>query len=960
MHEPILKLSNSQARELAGRLWTIYGRTYRFVELDPATPGQPPWKTGAEGRAFPLTDDAGRIAIYAKFFKTKSQKRFDRTIWLTSQRIHSQGRALEAAPMLWADSRSMGRPSGVDFDITACCAQAVPGETWKELKYRIHNQSVAFPDSIRWRCIEDFLTAAAALEQVRIIHGDFSDNNVIIDLHASANLPALYLIDFDAFAAVGAPHLTLSVQEGGTYGMEGYCPPDLGQRVNAGDRSAAPYSDRYGRDMLLFELLLYSRRFSPDDPPATWPRDAYLHKLCDAAKARCPRADLLAAIGHLQLSSVFDLPEVDRPSSLGLMGRTGSHIAPPVAPSARPAPRSVGPPRPQAAVPTAKPAHAPVRRSPGPVAAPTPTTPPNPPRWPFWLAAAVVVLAVYLGWRWFSSPVRPAGQGAKQTPVAQYASLDGLASGSQRAQARQAQTVEQAGLPLEVTARKTGIVFRLIPAGSFTMGSPSSESQRSSDETGHPVMLTKPFYCGKFEVTQGQWEQVMGSKPSNFKNVGNDAPVESVSWDDCQAFVKRLCQIEGVPEGTYRLLTEAEWEYACRAGTQTAFCYGNDLDSSRANFDGDYPYGSGRKGTDRRTTVAVGSFRPNAWGLYDMHGNVWEWCQDWYEDYSSGSVTDPLGPASGDDRVRRGGSWFIHGGGWICRSAFRSRSLPGGRGNDLGLRLARTTPSGQPSDTSPVVAEPKPTGDAVQTPGLVAGKDWVVPDLGMEMVYVEPGSFQMGSDSGDSDEKPVHTVRISRAFWMGKYEVTQSQYQALTGTNPSSFKGLSLPVESVSWNDAVAFCRTLTDRERKAGRLPQGYAYRLPTEAEWEYAARGGSKSRGFEYAGSGSFDEVAWHSGNSGSKTHPAGQKKPNELGLYDMSGNVWEWCHDSHDAGYYAKSPASDPTGVLSGGLRVLRGGSWYFLPWFCRSSYRHLISPVSSANSRGFRVVASWPLD
>lgn len=154
--------------------------------------------------------------------------------------------------------------------------------------------------------------------------------------------------------------------------------------------------------------------------------------------------------------------------------------------------------------------------------------------------------------------------------------------------------------------------------------------------------------------------------------------------------------MEGVPEGTYRLLTEAEWEYACRAGTQTAFSNGNALYSSMANINGNYPYIAGRTGQYRRTTVAVGSFRPNAWGLYDMHGNVWEWCEDWYGAYPPGPVTDPLGPRSGGrvpfrGRVTRGGSWHDFGG--YCRSADRDGSPPGSRYDTGGFRLVRTMPS---------------------------------------------------------------------------------------------------------------------------------------------------------------------------------------------------------------------------------------------------------------------------
>ncbi len=275
---------------------------------------------------------------------------------------------------------------------------------------------------------------------------------------------------------------------------------------------------------------------------------------------------------------------------------------------------------------------------------------------------------------------------------AQYPSLEGLAPGSEEAQNRQRQAVQELGLPLEVETRQTGIVLRLIPAGAFTMGSPTSEPGRDSDEAQHQVTLTKAFYCGKFEVTQAQWESVMGSNPSYFKDAGPDAPVERVSWDDCQEFLKRLCQMEAVAEGTYRLLTEAEWEYACRAGTQTPFCYGNDLDATMANFYGGQPYGAGPKGVYRETTVAVGSFQANAWGLYDMQGNVEEWCGDWYaEVYEGEPQTDPLGPSSGEDRVVRGGSW-VNGSGNL-RSAFRRESTPGLGHDDLGLRLVRIAPS---------------------------------------------------------------------------------------------------------------------------------------------------------------------------------------------------------------------------------------------------------------------------
>ena len=220
-----------------------------------------------------------------------------------------------------------------------------------------------------------------------------------------------------------------------------------------------------------------------------------------------------------------------------------------------------------------------------------------------------------------------------------------------------------------------GVKLELVwcPAGSFTMGSPADEATRFNDETQHRVTLTKGFWMGKTEVTQAQWEQVMGSKPS--KIMGAALPVERVSWTDCQEFIRHVNA--RVPGSGFRLPTEAEREYACRAATTSP--YAGNLDDV-AWYDSN----------SRRTTHPVGQKTPNAWNLYDMHGNVGEWCADWYGDYPSGSVTDPAGPGSGSLRVFRGGSWF--NGARACCSANRGRRVPGGRSDDLGLRLARTLP----------------------------------------------------------------------------------------------------------------------------------------------------------------------------------------------------------------------------------------------------------------------------
>lgn len=228
------------------------------------------------------------------------------------------------------------------------------------------------------------------------------------------------------------------------------------------------------------------------------------------------------------------------------------------------------------------------------------------------------------------------------------------------------------------------IDFVLIKPGTFIMGSPESEPEKSDNETLYQVTLTQGYYLQTTPVTQSQWEDIMGSNPSKFK--GLDLPVETVSWLDTQAFIQKLNQ-QG--EGTYRLPTEAEWEYACRAGSTTPFGIGNglDLESSQANFNGNHPYGLGGKGIYRKRTTPVKTFSANAWGLYDMHGNVWEWCADWYEEYPTGAVSNLMGAETGGWRVLRGGSWSFNAG--FCRSATRYESLPDRKSYLLGFRLVR-------------------------------------------------------------------------------------------------------------------------------------------------------------------------------------------------------------------------------------------------------------------------------
>ena len=223
-----------------------------------------------------------------------------------------------------------------------------------------------------------------------------------------------------------------------------------------------------------------------------------------------------------------------------------------------------------------------------------------------------------------------------------------------------------------------------VAPGSFMMGSPTTEKGRYYKETQHHVTLTKGYWLGETEVTQAQWESVMGDNPSYFK--GASRPVENVSWEDCQEFIAKVNrEAQRQLGGEARLPTEAEWEYACRAGSRTAYSWGNLLNGDKANCDGNYPYGTAIKGPYKAATVNVRSYSPNAWGFYDMHGNVYEWCQDWYGAYPSGAVTDPTGQASGDDRVLRGGGWSYDA--RDCRSASRDSGRPGFRYYNCGFRL---------------------------------------------------------------------------------------------------------------------------------------------------------------------------------------------------------------------------------------------------------------------------------
>jgi formylglycine-generating enzyme required for sulfatase activity len=524
------------------------------------------------------------------------------------------------------------------------------------------------------------------------------------------------------------------------------------------------------------------------------------------------------------------------------------------------------------------------------------------------------------------------------------------------------------GTPVETT-NSVGMKLKLIPAGEFRMGSPDSDGDAKDDEKPqHLVKVTKPFYLSVYEVTQQQYEKVVGTRPwqdKGFVREGPDYPATYVSHDDAVAFCRKLSKQESVE---YRLPTEAEWEYACRAGTTTVYSFGDD--ASRLGQNAWCRMNTWDVG--KQYAHRVGQKPPNSWGLYDMHGNVWEWCQDWFGIYPSGSVSDPQGRKSGSIPVSRGGSFWTHAA--ELRLARRSGNYLAYRNYNYGFRVARTydlSPAAKPpAEKLPaektVGSKPPPPAiapfDATQArqhqqvwAGQLGTPVETTNSIGMKLKLIPAGEFRMGSPNSDrdadSDEKPQHLVKITQPFYLGVYEVTQGQYEKVMGTRPWQGKLYvqngrdDYPASFVSWNDAVAFCRKLSKQE--------GVEYRLPTEAEWEYVCRAGTTTTYSIGNDASRLGQYAWYRENAWDVdkkyAHRVGQKLPHPWGLHEMHGNVWEWCQDWK--GDYPSGSVSDPQGQKSGSQRVLRGGSFHDAASYLRSAYRSYNYPARSP-SHGFR--------
>ncbi len=493
------------------------------------------------------------------------------------------------------------------------------------------------------------------------------------------------------------------------------------------------------------------------------------------------------------------------------------------------------------------------------------------------------------------------------------------------------------------------------------------------------VEIEQDFELAAYTVTQEQWEAAMGKNPSWFSRQGtgrylveqiSDAdlkrfPVENVSLSDVEEFLDKLNEREKGKGWLYRLPTEAEWEYACRgAATSKEECSfdfyflkpTNDLSSKRANFAGLYPAGKAEPGPNLGRTTKVGSYAPNKLGLYDMNGNVHQWC----EGRSDASVPGP---------AWRGGSWSDIG--FYCSAAPRRNVTASSSNTDKGVRVARMPFGVKPQPLVkaepavkmelPIKTElPMKTEPGIKAePAIKASLDLA----SMQFVHLPKATFWMG---WDSFAKQAKQVEIQQDFELAAYTVTQEQWQAVMGNNPSSFSRQGVdkdkvervsdadlkrfPVENVSFNDVKEFLDKLNEREKG-----KGWLYRLPKEAEWEYACRGGATSMeecSFDFylerptnnlsSKQANFDGTNpagnAEKGRDLGRTTKVGSYEANKLGLYDMHGNVYQWCDDPFEG----KGPA-----------RVVRGGSWDSDGLECQAAGRAEGAVGNRDNDLGFRL-------
>ncbi len=541
---------------------------------------------------------------------------------------------------------------------------------------------------------------------------------------------------------------------------------------------------------------------------------------------------------------------------------------------------------------------------------------------------------------------------------------------------------------LQLSVKGVSFEFVRIPAGEFLMG---SENGDGDERPVHRVNIDYGFEVGKTEVTIGQFKvfvattgyetdaerhgwawhcpnvELMGpDKNRNWQRIGfeqtDDHPITCISFNDAVAFCDWLCEQTGQH---FRLPTEAEWEYACRAGTTGD--YTGDL-HEMAWFD--------QTGIGGTSPVAVR--KANAWGLYDMHGNVWEWCEDIYHsNYNNAPIdgsanTNPDVPAEiASRRVLRGGAWCKPR--ECCRSAFRYAAHRAFRDCGTGFRIVRARPPGEPKRW-PCQSQTKSKAEqgSSSESEYPARVKLAVDGLNFDFVRIEPGEFTMGTVLGD-EEMPAHKVSIGYNYYMAATEVTLEQFELFVEQTsyvtdaekqgwafkrsgqsdwypeiliswrlPGFVQTENEPATCISWYDAVVFCEWLSDKT--------GRDIRLPSEAEWEYACRAGTTG---DYAGS--IGKMGWHRYNSGVRPHPVAQKKPNAWGLYDMHGNVWEWVQDVWHMGCDG-APTDGSAWLQADSLTLtMRGGSFANPPWWL-CSYIHMRNdpPCRLSYNHGFRLV------
>jgi formylglycine-generating enzyme required for sulfatase activity len=615
-----------------------------------------------------------------------------------------------------------------------------------------------------------------------------------------------------------------------------------------------------------------------------------------------------------------------------------------------------------------------------------------------------------------------------------------------QAKAHQQAWARHLGVPVEYE-NSIGMRFVFIPPGEFTMGTSALEIARllevlpaekfqlrlPAEGPEHRVRITKPLFLGMHEVTQEQYARVMFANPSSFSEKGEYSlgvasqdtrrfPVDSVSWNNATTFCNRLNAMERLPsryqmDGSnfrsldaigYRLPTEAQWEFACRAGTVESYFFGNDP----ARLE-DFAWLGNNAGGQ---THAVGTKSPNPFGLHDLYGNVWEWCEDWFSPvyYSVSATENPQGPELATaTRAARGSHWGCDH--VVTRTAYRQHHAPTFRDRFSGFRVALTVEAVKHNLATPAAASKADFASVDAPPPAIAPFDarqaevhqetWArylgLPveyenTIGMKFRLIPPGEFLMGTSAAEitrlveiaraekhqlrfKTEGPQHRVRITIPLYLGMHEITQEQYARVMATNPSSFSesgeyalGVAgqdtreFPVDSVSWNNATAFCLRLNAMEHLSSRyqmeganvrIIDAIGYRLPTEAEWEHACRAGTVERHFFGSDPAHLEDYAWIGKNANGQTHAVGTKAPNPFGLHDQYGNVWEWCEDWFSPVYYSVSPVENPQGPESAtGTHATRGGDWAADHTYARSAYRSQITPAFRDHFSGFRVALS----